>query len=172
MPERHALLVDANVLIDYLKSSISILSLANRYLGEIHVSTTVLDEVDGLDVGACERLGLNVIEPALAQVMRAAQRKGQLSFRDHLCLIVALEEGFVCLSNDKALRKACQTAGVATLWGLEVMVALVREGAMQAEDVIKVAEKIHAINPLHISKQVLQKFTRLVTATETKDGTQ
>ena len=40
---RGYLLVDANVLIDYLASDLSVLTLASRSLGDVHVLSTVLD---------------------------------------------------------------------------------------------------------------------------------
>jgi rRNA-processing protein FCF1 len=81
------LLVDANVLIDYVKSEPSILGLVARYLGEVYVLSTVLDEVDGLDMGDCEKLGLQVVEPELTQFEAAVRKRGMLSTADHLCLI-------------------------------------------------------------------------------------
>ena len=115
--KRQALLVDANVLVDYQKSDISILSLVNQHIGEVHVLATILDEVDDLEAVDCERLGLKVIEPELAQVVKASKRKRQLSFRDHLCLIVASDGRLVCVTNDRALRLACSDVGVPTMWG-------------------------------------------------------
>ncbi|MCK4303344.1 MAG: hypothetical protein KAY24_03825 [Candidatus Eisenbacteria sp.] len=164
------LLIDANVLIDYQRSDFSILGLVNQHVGHIYVLTPILNEVDGLDVVDCERLGLKAIEPELAQVTRASTAKGQLSFRDRLCLVVASEGGFVCLTNDKALRKACDDLGVATLWGLEIMITLVRSGAMRAADAISIAEKIHINNPLHVSQKIVDRFCRNVIATEKKHG--
>ena len=66
------LLMDANVLIDYQKSDFSVLGLENRHVSEVHILTTILDEVDGLDVVDCERLGLKAVEPELNQLTRAA----------------------------------------------------------------------------------------------------
>ena len=66
------LLMDANVLIDYQKSDFSVLGLVNRHVSEVHILTTILDEVDGLDVVDCERLGLKAVEPELNQLTRAA----------------------------------------------------------------------------------------------------
>jgi rRNA-processing protein FCF1 len=171
MPKkRQALLMDANVLIDYQKSDISILGLVSHHVGEVHVLTPILDEVDGLDAADCERLGLKAIEPDLAHVIGASARKGRLSFRDRLCLVVASDRGFVCVTNDKALRKACDEIGVPTLWGLEIMTALVRGRAMVAADAINTAERIHLSNPLHVSRPIFEQFSRLVTATVTKRG--
>ena len=160
------LLMDANVLIDYQKSDFSILGQANKYVGEVHILTTILKEVKGLDASECERFGLKVIEPELPQVVRASINKGALSFYDHLCLIVASDEGFVCVTNDKALRRACNDVGVKTLWGLEIITELVRTQLMQASDAIRVAKEIHLKNKVHIPKTLLKRFSQIVTDIE------
>ncbi len=169
MTKKHkVLLMDANVLIDYQKSDFSILGLVGKYVGEVHVLTTSLNEVDGLDVVDYERLGIKVIEPGLIQLLQAAARRGQLSFRDHLCLLVASAEGFVCVTNDKPLRRACAEEGVAILWGLQMMTSLVEKRAMPAHDAIRTAERIHISNPLHIPRTLIDRFAQAVTDIEKK----
>lgn len=171
MPKkRQPLLVDANVLIDYQRSDISILGLVSRHVGDVQVLAPILDEVNGLEIVDCERLGLKIIEPELAQLTRAATRKGQLSFRDHLCLVVASGGSLVCVTNDKALRAAGSEVGVASMWGLEMMTALVRSGVMAAEDAIRTAGMIHISNPLHVSRKVVDRFTRIITDLEKARG--
>ncbi len=164
------LLIDANVLIDYQKSDFTVLGLANKHVGEVHVLTTILEEVEGLDVVDFERLGLKAVEPELNQLTHAATKRGQLSFRDHLCLLVALESGFICVTNDKPLRRACTEEGVVILWGLEIMTALVRGNEMRAEDAIQTAEKIHLSNPLHVPRKLVDRFAKIVTGIEKKGG--
>ena len=164
------LLMDANVLIDYLQSDFSVLGLVNKHVGEVCVLTTIIDEVEALDPVDCERIGLKVIEPELAQLTLAATKRGRLSFADHLCLLVAMDGGFACVTNDKPLRNACTEEDVDILWGLEIMTALVRAGEMLATDVIQTAEKIHQSNPLHISIQLVDRFAKLVTTIERKRG--
>lgn len=166
------LLLDANVLIDYQKSDFSILAIAGRHLGKVHVLTSILAEVDGLDAGKCEESDLTLIEPELEQLLLAGDRKGRLSFNDNLCLIVAAAGGYTCVTSDKALRKACVEMGVPTIWGLEVMNKLVHCRALAAESAIEVAEKIHAVNPLHFPRSLIDRFRRTVTqiAGGTKEG--
>jgi len=122
----------------------------------------VLDEVDGLDVAECERVGIRVIEPELETLVAATQKRSSLSVQDHLCLIVARTRSWVCVTNDGALRRACGEDGVTVLWGLEVMTELVRAGQLDAENAIAVAEAIHASNPFHISRKLVERFARLV----------
>ena len=57
------LLMDANVLIDYQKSDFSVLGLVSKHVGEVHVLTNIIEEVDDLEVDDCERIGLKAIEP-------------------------------------------------------------------------------------------------------------
>lgn len=161
-------ILDANVLIDYQKSDLSILGLVDKHVGEVHILTTVIEEVDGVDATSCERLGLKALEPELDQLVLAAAIRGSLSFQDHLCLIVAKAAGFSCITNDKALRAACQAEGIEVYWGLEIMTELVRLGKLPAEEAIRVAEEIHLSNPLHIPRALVDRFTKKVTSIETK----
>jgi rRNA-processing protein FCF1 len=169
MPKKpRVLLMDANVLVDYQNSDFSVLGLVNTHVGQVHVLTTIIEEVDGLEIGDCERLGLKAIEPELIQLTRAAGKRGQLSFRDRLCLIVASDANFVCVTNDKPLRSACTDEGVSILWGLEIMSALVSANAMRAADAIRTAEKIHLSNPFHIPRKLVERFAKIVTDIEKK----
>jgi len=114
------LLMDANVLIDYRDSDLEILALVSRHVGPLHVLSTILaGEVPRVGDDDCARLGLNVIEPELEQVLRAGATRGRLSFGDHLCLIVAADGGYACVTNDRALRSACEAEQVETIWGLD-----------------------------------------------------
>jgi hypothetical protein len=47
MSKLRLLLVDACVLIDFAKSDTSVITLASRYVGEVHVATPVFEEVHG-----------------------------------------------------------------------------------------------------------------------------
>jgi hypothetical protein len=115
--ERAFLLVDANVLLDYQTSDLTILTLVARHIALVHVVSTVLSEVGGLDATDCERLGIRVVEPGLGQAAAAAIGQGPLSFADRLCLAICEAVGWACVTNDKALRTACASADVEVLWG-------------------------------------------------------
>lgn len=76
------LVLDANVLIDYCQCDLTVLSLASKRVGKVHVPSPVLDEVHELDEDECVRLGLAVVEPELDEGLIAAQRRCGLSFQD------------------------------------------------------------------------------------------
>lgn len=55
-------IADANVLIDYAKTSPSILGLVAQHVGQVYVAADVLEEVEQLDVAQCLAIGLQIVE--------------------------------------------------------------------------------------------------------------
>ena len=162
MPEpKKWMILDANVLIDYLVD-ISVIKIACRHLGEIGVPSTILAEVEGLDELDCKRIGLHVIEPELSQLRESINKRGKLSAKDHLCLILCREKEAKCVTNDKPLRKACQQDGIKVLWGLEIMKELVTRRKLAVDEAISIAEKIHKNNPFHIPLNLVRRFEQTV----------
>jgi len=160
-------IADANVLIDYLDADPSILPLASTHLGPIHVADPVIDEVDGLDRSDCPKYGLILVEPSLDQYVEAANSVGPLSTPDWICLILARDEGWTCVSNDTPLRDTCQAANVPVLWGLQIMVRLVQGRHLSAADAIKVAETIGAANTF-ITPKLVDRFRKKVSPPRAK----
>lgn len=155
-------IADANVLIDYAKTSPAILGLVVQHVGPVYVAADVLEEVEQLDVAQCQAIGLTVVDGNLAQLTEASPRGGPLSFEDKLCLVMARDNGWACLSNDGPLREACKAQGVTVVWGLEIMLALVEGQHLSAADAIQVAHAIHSVNPMFITAKVLAAFQKKV----------
>ncbi len=158
MAQRGFLVIDANVLVDYQAADLAILELVNRHVGTVHILTTMLEEVEGLDESDCERLGFRVVEPTFVQVVEAASQTGRLSFQDRTCLVVCRDRGWTCVSNDRALRRACEADGIGVIWGLELMLELVRHGDLLANDASEAAERIHLANPVYVNSAILAAF--------------
>lgn len=158
-------IADANVLIDYAQTSPDILGLVARHIGPVYVAAAVLDEVEQLDEAQCQAIGLAPVEGSLAQMTEAAQRGGPLSFEDKLCLVLARDNGWACLSNDGPLREACKAQGVSVVWGLEIMLWLVQARHLDADKAIEVAEAIHLSNPLYITRKIITTFRHKVRQT-------
>lgn len=157
-------IADANVLIDYAETSPAILGLVAQHLGPVYVAAEVLEEVELLDVEQCQAIGLRLVEGNLAQLTEASQRGGPLSFEDKLCLVLARDNGWTCLSNDGPLREACKAQGVSVVWGLEIMLALVEGKHLTAAAAIQTAQAIHTVNPIFITARVLAAFQKKVAA--------
>ena len=153
------LLMDACVLIDFIKADSSIFKLFVKYVGEIHVVSPVVEEVKEIEsTQALEKYGLIIIEPQLDDVFTAANQSGSLSFQDRLCLLTAKREGFTCVTNDKRLRKQCEKDDVQILWGLQLLISLHDKAGISSADAIELAEQIHRNNPKHISLKLLERF--------------
>jgi rRNA-processing protein FCF1 len=162
--EGRLLVVDANVLIDYATADATILRLATRFVGMIHVPRLILEEVKQLGETDCERLGLRIVEASFQQLAEARQGSRGLSFNDRVCLILARDSGWICVTNDRALRKACEGISVSVLWGLELMLDLVAGGHLAPEVALQAAQAIQLANPRHITDEI--RFKRKVDSTK------
>lgn len=152
------LLADADVLIDYRESEIKILKLVVQHIGRVVVLAPVLDEVRGVTPAQCTQLGVEVVKVETEQLVQASAVASHVSFNDRLCLVACREEGWTCVTNDGTLRRLCHSHGVATRFGLGLMVDLVAAGALTRPRATAIARQIQASNPLHINERVLQRF--------------
>lgn len=151
------LIIDAVALIDFCKSDPTVLKLISTHLGQLYLATPVLEEVRQINEEACAALGIILVEPRFEQVVEAASMRGTLSFEDRVCLLLAKENGWTCLTNDKPLRKQCQAEGVKVLWGLETLVYLVKSSALAPLAAKEIAVKIHQTNRF-LTGDILKQF--------------
>lgn len=151
------LLLDANVLIDFVDAGDEILGVIGTCVGSIQVARPVLAEVAQLTVERAAQLNI-VVHDLEAEFMSAClkHKLPGLSFQDQVCLELARQHTWTCVTNDKRLRQACETRDVAVLWGLELLLRGVDAGGMSREDAIRIAESIAAANPY--LKSVLPEF--------------
>lgn len=151
-------LADADVLIDYRESGLSILRLVTRHVGRVAVIPSVLEEVRGVTAAECRHLGIQVVKVETSRMLQAAKIESGVSFNDRLCLVVCRDEGWTCVTNDSALRRLCNRHGVETRYGLRLMVDLVAAGVLTQRRAITVARRMQASNPFHINDRVLTRF--------------
>jgi predicted nucleic acid-binding protein len=157
------MIMDACVLIDFIKADRSVLELVVKYVGPLHVASHVIAEVNEIeDENELVDLGLIIVEPEIEDAFAAATGAGPTSFQDRLCLLTARRYGLTCVTNDKNLRKLCEQEKLPRLWGLELLVELHRCGGIPAEDALDIARKIHVANPKHISERLLKRLTHLI----------
>jgi len=121
--DRPGLILDADVLIDFLGSDPAVLSLVNQHIDAIHVPYPLLQELKKVHFPNHLHLELNIFHPEpsiLEEALLTSLRPPRvLSFYDCLCLFLARDKGWICATNDKALRKVCENEGIRLLWGLE-----------------------------------------------------
>jgi rRNA-processing protein FCF1 len=154
------MLMDACVLIDFIKTEPSVLELVVNHVGPVYVSSTVVEEVNEIDdENELAALGLIIIEPEIEDAYAAGSRTGPLSFEDWLCLFTARRHGFTCVTNDKNLRKHCRQEGVSLLWGLELLAEVHKIGKIPATEARAIAKAIQRSNPKHITEEIISRFS-------------
>lgn len=157
------MIIDACVLIDYLKTDQTVLSLFVAHIGPIHVVHSVVEEVKDIDtVNDLIDLGLIIVEPELEDAFEASAMKGPTSFQDNLSFLTAKRYGFTCITNDKNLRRLCTQSKVPVLWGLKLLADLHLIGGIPSKDALSLANKIQQSNPKHITQEIITRFTKII----------
>lgn len=153
------MIMDACVLIDYMNGEPELFKLISSHVGGLFVATPILEEVDSIDsIEDLEELGLLPIEPEIEDVLKATEMDGKTSFQDNLCYLTAKRQGMTCVTNDTNLRKQCSASQVPILWGLELILELVKAGGLEKKEASFIATEIHKSNPRHINQKVLTGF--------------
>lgn len=153
------MLMDACVLIDYMDGEPDLFKLISSHIGPIYVATPILDEVDSIaSIGKLKKLGLIPIKPEPDDGVRAENMAGKTSSPDNVCFLIAKQRELTCVSNDRNLRKKCKASNIPILWGLELILELVKVNGLSKEKASRIAEKIYQSNPQYINMKVLERF--------------
>jgi hypothetical protein len=153
------LVLDASVLIDFCDGDRGLIGLIAARIGTVVVPAPVLGEVGALDEPDCQELGLQLLEPTFGQMSEAANGGGALSFYDWLCLIVARDAGWTCVTNDGALLRTCREEGVSTMRGLRPVLMIVEAGEIDHRRAVAFVRVVRQANP-YINAEVVSAFIR------------
>ena len=160
---RGLLLMDANVLIDFCKADPTVLKIISDDIGRVHVPTPVLiEEVEDIQREDWTALGITAVEPSTEIALRAAKGRPGLSFHDLLCLLMAKEMGWTCVTNDARLRRECEAEEVSVLWGLELLAILVEQRVLTEKAAAELGGAIHVANPAFITQSVIERFRKRI----------
>jgi rRNA-processing protein FCF1 len=140
------LIFDANALIDYCNTDRALLRKVSVCIAPICIPYPVLEEADQLTEKMCPSLKIEVVDYTLGELETVTQRCGSLSFQDRLCLELAQSRQGTCVTNDKPLRRHCDSEKISLLWGLQPLLILVRLGQLSVRAATHVAEKMQAGN--------------------------
>jgi rRNA-processing protein FCF1 len=152
--------MDANVIIDLFQCDKTILPRISRYVGQIAVATTIIEEIQCLALDDCRQLGMRLVEPTIGQVYSAIHKPKPLSFYDWLCYLLARQHQWICVSNDKALRKQCTSSHLAVMWEFEMLCLLVENGGLSREKCCDLFFCIKSNNPFFITDAVVTSALR------------
>ena len=143
---------DANILIDFSKADKQIIHYICEYYDEVYVPDVILAEVGVISVEEAKELGLKLVDSPLE-----LEEIPGLSRQDRTCLYYVNKNKWTCLTNDKLLRKHCVEAGGSVIWGLELILYLVKASLISKDYAENIANKIHDGNP-EINQKVLDSF--------------
>lgn len=153
---------DADVLIDYAKSAPHVLGLINTHVKKLYVALSVAKEVDQLSLADIEKLGIGIITPTLAQLIEADQiRKARpsISGRDAISFVLARDNSWACMTNDKALRAYCHDNKITCLWGIGMMRHLVAAKKLTPQKALQIAEDIQSKNK-RITSEIIKRLKK------------
>lgn len=105
----------------------------------------------------CSRLKVALIEYTSSELEAVTLRCGILSLQDRLCFELAQVRRGTCVTNDKHLRRHCDSQGVPLLWGLQPLLQLVQIGQLSVRAATKASEKMKAENPL-LTQDLIDAF--------------
>ena len=157
-------ITDANVLIDYADSDITMLGLYSEKIERISIPSIILEEVDQISLDDCLKYGFDVIDEDIEILSIASNAKhGPLSFQDKVCLYLAKNiENVTCITNEKPLLRYCKEEKIPTKRGLRILLELAEHEIISHEEAISVAKSIHELNPLHIHEGIIDEFIKLL----------
>ena len=159
-PKSKSMVVDSDVLIDFIGVDRNIVSLIVRHVGPLHVISPVVDQVKDIDEEELIELGMVIIEPELADAFAAAVAGSPIGFEDFLCCLTAKRHGLICVTNDKNLQKRCKEDGVPVRRGLRLLIDLAAKGGVSSKTAIEIAELVHQNNPKYITPEIIRRFKK------------
>ncbi len=157
-PAVEILLADADVLIDYRDSDLTILKLVSQHIGAVRVLRQVLDEAPGISDRRCAHLGIEIVQLETELLIEANDLPRSLSVADRFCIVACERHRWTLVTNDRALRAVGKQRSLRLRWGLGLMVDLVHAGVLSEARALKVARAIRAANPTHITAALLDRF--------------
>ncbi len=143
------LVLDANIVIDYVKADKTLFSLVSQYVGEVCFVDEMLKEVDQIQGrDEASELGINLVLAEKTEEQEAERRAADssLSSFDWLCFFVAKRLGYCCVTNDKGLINHCRSEGVETIRGGRLIIELCRNGGVTKERAKEIALGITKAN--------------------------
>jgi hypothetical protein len=153
---------DADVLIDYAKSAPHVLMLLSTHVKKLFVALPVAKEVDQFSLPDIEKLGIGIVTPTLTQLIEADQirkAKPTISGQDAISFVLARDNHWACMTNDKALRTYCCDHKITCLWGIGMMRHLVAAKRLTPQKALQIAEDIQSRNK-RITPEIIKRLKK------------
>lgn len=141
---RDAFIVDAGALLDFCRVDRALLTLIAEHVGAVNIAEAGLLHVSMLDRAEALTIGIEVVCPELSASQRAARLacKSPLRFDDWLCVVLAEERGWGCISHEPRMHAQCAARNTRARWGFHLL------GLLVEHRVLSLAEASSAIRAL------------------------
>lgn len=147
------LLCDANILIDYMNASPTLLYRISQFYGGLFVPDIVYAEVTLFKETDPSDVGIILLETPFEEIETVVG----LSIQDCCCLYYA-QKGYYCVTNDIKLRKTCICLDCTVIWGLELLLQFYKEGKLSKQEALELANNIKKEN-VTLTTDILKNFT-------------
>jgi hypothetical protein len=155
LPFERKMIFDADVLIDFVKTDITVLDGIVKYIGHVYILEDTVKEVRDIEsIDELTERGLILIEVDIDDANAAGRITGSLSYQDRLCFLTAKRHNAQCVTNNKHLRNLCTCENISVIWGIEVLTILSEAGGISTSKAFKIANDISKINP-YITKNII-----------------
>ena len=142
-----SLIFDANVIIDFFTISDDLVKFINELSIEMCIADVTFSKVDQLNENNAKKLNISIIETPIDMLDKSANRcKPNLAFDDYVTYLIAKENDFILVTNDKPLKIHAQNKSVDTLWGLEIILFLESKNKVSKEKAKKLFKQLKAIS--------------------------
>ncbi len=160
-------ILDACVIIDYQKTWKSVLKLFARHFGPVYVAEPVLtEEIRQFPEQEFRRLGVGIAKPELVQLAEAAQWRGPISKCDAVNLVLARDNGWTIVTNDRRLCKEAEIWNVRWVRGLRPLIMLVGSKHLSGASALSIARKMQITNPGFLGEEVWDAFREEIRGAE------
>lgn len=138
-----------------------ILKVFGKRVGRLYISDHTPEmDASRLPRDACEKAGIRMHEPSVAQFVEAVhmEHPRALSNADRLNVIIARDMPATLVTNDRLQRRFAGDHGVEVIWGIKMVEELVGLRELTEEAAISVLQRIRDHNPRYVSDDIVKGF--------------
>ena len=121
-----SLVIDSCIIIAFIHPDIKLLDFVTQNIGDIYINSITLKEELEDHKDMLRHMSYTLIEDNIEDMCLARQMNGPTSFHDNLQMLSCLKYGYTCVTNDRDLINLCKKNSVNVMWGLELIIELVK----------------------------------------------
>ncbi|MEA3286193.1 MAG: hypothetical protein U9Q77_02285 [Candidatus Marinimicrobia bacterium] len=158
------LLIDANVLIDFLNTgNLNVLEEYSQNVAPVEVLDMIVGEIKEIDELSISESGLNLRETEfdiLENCLNLANAEPSMSFEDHCVFETARQNQFGIITGERKMIAKAARENIAVIRGFRVIYELCDKQLILKEDGISIVKQIVEYNP-YFNDSIRDDFLKL-----------